>query len=112
MEQEWLPYAKITLSIHRYKLHVGTGNRYFTPYFGHDKLDEIRQKKVDNYWAWRRDYWVVGIGKDKQKPNVAERPSVSTLKMEKSLLNQIFKYAKRQEYLADGFISGRFGFVS
>lgn len=99
VRDEWLPYAERTLSIHRFRLHKGTSDRYLMPYFGDEALDQIRQKTVDGYWDWRRDYWVSGDGAENQKPNIAERPSRQTLKIERSILNQIFKYAKRQEYI-------------
>jgi len=99
IKDEWLPYTEKTLSIHRFRLHKGTSERYFVPYFGDEALDQIRQKTVDGYWDWRRDYWVSGEGSGNQKANVAERPSRKTLQMEKSLLSQIYKHAKRQEYI-------------
>lgn len=99
IKDEWLPYAHKTLSIHRHRLHEGVCNLYLVPYFGDESVDQIRQKTVDGYWDWRRDYWVSGDGVGKQKANVAERPARKTLQMEKSILNQIFKYAKRQEYI-------------
>lgn len=100
ISDEWLPYAEKTLSIHRFRLHKGTSNRYLVPYFGDEALDQIRQRTVDGYWDWRRDYWLNGDGAGNQAANVAERPSRKTLQMERSLLSQIFKYAKRQEYIS------------
>jgi len=99
VRDEWLPYAEKTLSVHRFRLHQGTCDRYLVPYFANEALDQIRQKTVDGYWDWRRDYWVSGDGAGNQKANVAERPSRKTLQIERSILSQIFKYAKRQEYI-------------
>jgi len=68
-------------------------NRYFSPYFGSYKLDEINGEIAKGYWPWRMNYWKeggAGFSQRKKHRDAGETPSNKTLKMERSALKQIF----------------------
>lgn len=97
---EWLPHVKNKLSIHRYKLHKGTGERYFIPHFGDSFIEDVDERKIAAYWLFRRTYYTEGPGSKRKLPaNAAVRPSKKTLDMEKSLLTQVFKFMKVNSYI-------------
>ncbi|NQV84547.1 MAG: hypothetical protein HQ494_12075 [Rhodospirillales bacterium] len=99
-ESEWMPRAKTTLSIHRVKVHQSIGARYMGGFFGGYELAKINEVLLDKYWEWRWTYWTHGPGlDDKTAFYTVDRPSPSTLRQEKGVLNQILKYAKRRGYI-------------
>lgn len=89
-----------SLSVHRRKLHKGTADRYFIPFFGDRSIKSIDEGVIQDYWVWRISYWKSGPGKDKKAPNAALVPAQKTLDMERSMLNQVFKYAKTKKFIA------------
>ena len=101
VEKYWLPYAERTLSAARYKQHKTTINRYLITFFGNTLMEDISELLIDRYWDWRRDYWKVGPGATEDRPgNVALNPSASSLRVEKSVLNQLMKHAKKHTFIA------------
>ncbi|ARJ64392.1 hypothetical protein WV31_01125 [Magnetospirillum sp. ME-1] len=99
-QSEWLPHVQKTLSIHRHKLHKGTGERYFLSHFGDSFIEDIDERKIAAYWLFRRTYYTEGPGSTRKLPaNAAIHPSKKTLDMEKSLLTQMFKYMKVNSYI-------------
>ena len=98
-ENEWLPYAKRSLSIDRYRVHQGTGRRYLVPFFGQMALENILEKDIAAFWEWRRDYYINGLGADAPPANAKKHPSIKTLQIEKGVLNQALKYAKRNGFI-------------
>jgi integrase len=90
----------------RKKWHLNYFNRYFQAYFGDKKLDEITSDFANEYFVWRKRYWVDGDGsksieynrrrkglKTHSSHNVKKDVSFTTLRMEKSALNQFFSFA-------------------
>ena len=81
-------------------------NRYFQAYFKDKKLDEITEDFANGYFDFRKRYWVDGDGsqqieynrrrkgmKTHSTHNAKKNVSFTTLRMEKSALNQFFTYA-------------------
>ena len=68
--------------------------RYWTQFFVDRDVRSIRTADFDNYFAWRRSYWLDGPGSKIKNPpaNVAEVPSDSTLRQDRQRLNQFFEY--------------------
>jgi len=81
-DKQWLPYAEKNLSAHRYKLHLGTGERYIKPYFANCLLDTITVNKAESYVDWRRD-------------KGTKRPSQKTLTIELGLIRHALDRAAR-----------------
>ena len=82
---------KADKSKYRNEFATGTHRRYFSLYFGKYNIDEINTEIANNYFLWRKNYYI-------QHPemifgNATTTPSHQTLKMEKSLLKEIFNYA-------------------
>lgn len=83
-------------------------NRYFKNYFSNADgssrlLNDITSQFANGYWDWRKAYWTLGPGKKLRVYNPKRRgsknpgtanakgtPSVKTLLMEQSALNQVF----------------------
>lgn len=83
--------SKSDKSKYRMDFATGTHRRYFSPYFGKYKIDTITTEIANDYFFWRKNYY-------KKHPdmlvgNATATPSHQTLKMEKSLLKEIFNYA-------------------
>lgn len=95
---------------HRLRYIKGTVERYLIPFFGNRPLSEIVDVEMAKYWEWRKRYWESPEGLEKialarrsrataAKPykqklgNVARQPAPKTLKMEQSVLKQIFSWA-------------------
>lgn len=92
----------------RARWHMMYANRYFKPYFKSADgssmlLNEITPQVAKGYWDWRIAYWKTGAGerltqfnpkrrnaKSQGTANAKKAPSVKTLQMEQSALNQIF----------------------
>ena len=81
-DKRWIPWVEKNLSIHRQRLHNGTGNRYIKPYFDNCTVDKITVQKVENYAAWRRE-------------KGTKRPAQKTLLMETGLIRQALDQAVR-----------------
>lgn len=90
----------------RKKWHLNYFNRYSNAYFGPKKFDEITEQFANGYWDWRKRYWVDGEGtisieynrrrrgmRTHSTHNAKKNVSFTTLRMEKSALNQFFSYA-------------------
>lgn len=74
--------------------------RYWLPYFGGVKLDEMTQAFVGGYWPWRMGYWSRADEAERRRhPNHAERPSKKTMDMEQSALREIFGWANAHKLL-------------
>lgn len=97
----WMKDGAPKLSEHRERLHDCIGNRYFVGFFGKMDITAIRDETIENYWEWRRAYWTEGDGKAEfaHVGNAAATPSLSTLRVEKSLLNQIFLWFRRKGFI-------------
>jgi hypothetical protein len=88
----------------RKKWHRNYFNRYFQAYFGDKKLDEINEDFANEYFTWRKQYWVDGEGVNQisynrrrkgmknHSTNAKKEPAYTTLQMEKSCLNQFFDW--------------------
>ena len=96
-------------SASRRKWHQNYFNRYFNPFFGFRKLDDITMEFANGYWAWRKRYWLDGPGvnpaanqikynrrrrglPNRTTHNAKKNPAHKTLLMEQSALNQIFSW--------------------
>lgn len=98
---EWLEKGIANLSIHRQKLHKSIGLRYFKAFFGSLDVVRINDQKIDEYWEWRLSYWKSGPGALSRPSNAVDTPAQKTLDMEKGMLAQILRWAKRRGYLAN-----------
>lgn len=90
---------------------TGVVTRYFIPYFKSQTIDEIDEADIDDYREWRKDYWLIGPGKDVEKisykrgghtlfrPVKKSVPSLSRQHQELSMLRQLFKFAARKRYV-------------
>ena len=58
------------------------------PYLGHQPIDAINESVLAQHIQWRVD--------QAKKP-----PAISTLRNERTVLNQIFRFAKREGYISD-----------
>ena len=110
-EQAWKSWYSTMVSHNvwsdsRKKWHLNYFNRYFNAYFGDKRLDEITEDFANEYFDWRKRYWVDGEGsnaieynrrrkgmKTHSSHNAKKDVSFTTLRMEKSALNQFFAYA-------------------
>ena len=76
---------------------------YFTPYFGKRKIDVITDNMISSYPDWRKNKRLeMAIDmKESQKPMgyLRDELSPSTLNNEIALLNKIFNFAVKQEFL-------------
>lgn len=67
--------------------------RYWIPYFGSFKMEEMTQAVVDGYWQWRLAYWSNAPQTERDRHrNFAETPSKKTLNMEQSSLREVFAW--------------------
>lgn len=72
--------------------------RYWLPYFGHYKFEDMTQALVAGYWQWRISYWTrAGEAERKRVANHALNPSKKTLDMEQSALREVFKWAVAEQ---------------
>lgn len=109
-EQAWRNWYETMVSHNawsdsRKKWHLNYFNRYFQSYFKDKKLDEITEEFANDYFDWRRRYWVDGDGsrsmeynrrrkglKTHSTHNAKKIVSFTTLRMEQSALNQFFNW--------------------
>ena len=89
--------SKVEKSKYRKSFCLGTHKRYFAPYFGKYNIDEINTEIANNYFLWRKNFYK--LHPEMINGNAAETPSHQTLKMEKSLLKEIFNYAFTTGYI-------------
>ena len=92
---EW--FKKADKSEYRQDFYQGRAKLYLFPYFGEYKIEEITESILDDYWLWRKDYYK--DNPEKLNGNVAENPSVQSLKMEKTAIKEILEYAHRRGYI-------------
>lgn len=92
---EW--FKRADKSKYRRDFYQGRAKLYLFPYFGDYKIEEITESIIDDYWLWRKDYYK--DNPEKLNGNVAENPSVQSLKMEKTAIKEILEYAHRRGYI-------------
>lgn len=74
--------------------------RYWLPYFGSMKLEEMPQAFVQGYWTWRMTYWKrADEAERKQHPTHVLIPAKKSMDMEQSALREIFKWANSMKLL-------------
>lgn len=85
------------LSIHRQRLHKGMANKYFIPFFGEARVNDMPDAFVEKYWDWRVNYHNPDNWEDEEDipVNAARVPSQKTLQMEAQMLRQYFRWGKR-----------------
>jgi integrase len=85
------------LSVHRQKLHKLMGNKYFIPFFGEARVNDMPDAFVEKYWDWRINYHNPENWEDEEDipVNAARIPAQKTLDMEAGMLRQIFRWGKR-----------------
>jgi integrase len=91
--------------------------RYFVGFFADQPLDAIRDADVTRFWAWRRDYWLTGPGKDiafltymrggrqirrPVTPALRRPPSRSGQRSEAVVLRMLLRQAAKWGYLREG----------
>jgi hypothetical protein len=87
-------------SIHRQKLHKGFANRYFLPFLGEYKVNDLPDVTIEKYWEFRIHCNEPKNITAKHLPsNVVPRPSQKTLAMEGVMLRQIFRWGKRMGFV-------------
>ena len=91
--------------------------RYFMEFFGSKQMSAIKAADIQDYWDWRREYWVSGPGsaypyiryerysngrmRSIKRPVKETYPSDSTMAKELLLLNKLFQYGKRYGYVLE-----------
>ena len=90
-------FKRADKSKYRQDFYQGRAKLYLFPYFGDYKIEEITESIIDDYWLWRKDYYK--DNPEKLNGNVAENPSVQSLKMEKTAIKEILEYAHRRGYI-------------
>jgi integrase len=91
--------------------------RYFVAFFGKRLMSAIKPEHIDEYWVWRKEFWITGPGS--KHPLIAyERtikgrttrifrpvkegyPSQSTMNKEALLLRQLFEFGQRRGHAVD-----------
>jgi integrase len=76
----------------RQRWHQDCFNRYWNSYFGEIKLDEINDDVANQYWSWRKQYWIDGPGADQTYNRQRKPVAYRTLAMEQSALGQFFTW--------------------
>lgn len=75
--------------------------RYWLPYFGSMKLEEMTQAYVAGYWTWRMTYWARADEEERKRhPNHVLKPAKKSMDMEQSALREIFKWANSMKLLS------------
>ncbi|HTT98827.1 MAG TPA: tyrosine-type recombinase/integrase [Rhizomicrobium sp.] len=89
------------LSVHRQRLHRLFATKYFTPYFGEERVSDMPDAFVERYWDWRINYHNPENWDDPEDIpfNAARIPAQKTLDMEAGMLRQIFRWGKRVGYV-------------
>jgi hypothetical protein len=86
--------------------------KYFIGKFGQRLLSSITAEDIDDYWVWRKEYWITGPGSKNpmikykrvikgvettiHRPVKEGYPSKSTLHKEALLLRQLFEFGQRR----------------
>ena len=74
--------------------------RYWLPYFGKHKLEEMTQALVGGYWTWRMSYWSrADEAERKRHPNHVLKPAKKSMDMEQSALREIFGWANANKII-------------
>jgi integrase len=74
--------------------------RYFLPYFGSMKLEDMTPAFIGGYWTWRMSYWARADEAERKKhANHAIKPSKKSMDMEQSALREIFGWANQNKLL-------------
>ncbi|ALI54577.1 tyrosine-type recombinase/integrase [Celeribacter marinus] len=74
--------------------------RYWLPYFGTMKLDEMTHAFVQGYWNWRMTYWArADEAERKRHANHALQPAKKSMDMEQSALREIFGWANSMKLI-------------
>lgn len=72
--------------------------RYWLPYFGQYKFEDMTQALVTGYWQWRMSYWANRDVEERRRfGNHALTPSKKTLDMEQSALREVFRWAVAEQ---------------
>ena len=81
-----------SLSVHRQRLHKFMSEKYFIPYFGDARVNDMPDAFVEQYWDWRINYHNPETWEDDEDmpANAARVPAQKTLDMEAGMLRQIF----------------------
>jgi len=75
--------------------------RYWLPYFGAYKVEDLTHSIVQGYWDWRRTYWTRATEAERKSyPNYALSPSKKTLDMEQSALREVFGWANSMKIIS------------
>ena len=75
--------------------------RYWLPYFGSVKLDELTHAFVQGYWVWRMSYWGRATDAERKRyPNHALTPAKKSMDMEQSALREIFGWGHSMKMLS------------
>lgn len=73
--------------------YVKQSGRYWLPYFGKHKMEDMTQAVVEGYWTWRNAYWSNQDENERRRyGNHKTTPSKKTLDMEQSALKEVFAY--------------------
>lgn len=96
----------------KHALHAkGTIENYLDPQFAHLAIGGIRTDRIEQYKAWRRNYWTTGPGKDRidetylrngepvKKVPLKGITSDATIKREFNFLRGIFNHAVDKGYI-------------
>ena len=73
--------------------HEKQSKRYWLPYFGKHKLEEMTHALIEGYWTWRMSYWQNATQDERDDfPNHALTPAKRTLEMEQGSLKEVFEW--------------------
>ena len=91
--------------------------KYFVGFFGAKLMSAIKAKDIEDYWLWRKEYWITGPGSKRPiieytrvingretrifRPVKEAYPSESTLHKEAHLLRQLLEFGQRHGYATD-----------
>lgn len=84
----------------RVKFYETHSQRYWLPYFGGMKLEEMTQAFIGGYWTWRMSYWSRASEEERKRyANHAIKPSKKSMDMEQSALREIFGWANANKII-------------
>lgn len=92
---EW--FKKADKSIYRREFYQSRSKLYLIPYFGKYNIEEITSNVIEDYWSWRKNYYKANP--DKAVGRAAVVPSPLSLRMEKTIINEVLGYAQRRGYI-------------
>lgn len=82
----------------RIRWYMMQSKRYWLPYFGQHKFEDMTQALVNGYWKWRMSYWANRDEKERKRfGNHALTPSKKTLDMEQTALREVFTRAASEQ---------------